>query len=96
MSKETDNVAVSAKSCNPFKSQQKRGHEDPLKYCAWEVLKDYPQGLDISRIAKEVQERGLRDLSKMKNASSKVHTRVDCVDGGRSLFVFSQTRGPVK
>jgi len=57
---------------NPFEARGKSGREEKLKYCAWEVLKDFPCGLHISQIAREIQQRKLRDLSKMRNATGQV------------------------
>lgn len=57
---------------NPFEDIQKKGQEYSVKYCAWEVLKDYCQGLNVTQIAKEIQERGLKDFSEKKNAAGQV------------------------
>jgi len=74
------------RSENPFKPKSRRGNEDTLKYCAWEVLKDFPRGLHISQIAKEVQGRGLRDLSRMRNATGQISSELV-----RAKGVFCQT-----
>ncbi|GMH43567.1 hypothetical protein BSKO_11489 [Bryopsis sp. KO-2023] len=57
---------------NPFEDTQKKGQEFSVKYCAWEVLKDYGDGLNVTQIAKEIQERGLKDFSEKKNAAGQV------------------------
>lgn len=61
---------------NPFEAQGKSGREEKLKYCAWEVLKDFPYGLHISQIAREIQQRKLRDLSKMRNATGQISSEL--------------------
>lgn len=57
---------------NPFQGTQKKGQEYSVKYCAWEVLKHYCDGLNVTQIAKEIQERGLKDFSEKKNAAGQV------------------------
>ena len=57
---------------NPFEDSQKRDKDFSVKYCAWEVLKHFPQGLNVTQIAREIQDRGLKDFSEKKNAAGQV------------------------
>eukprot|EP00803_Ostreobium_quekettii_P007710 evm.model.scf_293.6 EVM.evm.TU.scf_293.6 scf_293:91596-100327(+) len=58
---------------NPFEEGPRRGgRERSVKYCAWEVLADFPGGLNVTQIAREIQDRGLKDFSEKKNAAGQV------------------------
>lgn len=49
---------------NPFANiKVKKGHPKTIKYCAWEVLRDFPEGLSVADLAKEIEGRDLRSFS---------------------------------
>ena len=54
---------------NPFKS---RTGVPTFPQCIWEVLVDHRDGLSIAAIVEELQQRGLRDVSGLKNPGGQV------------------------
>lgn len=58
---------------NPFKS---RTGKPTFPQCIWEVLVDHPDGLSIAAIVEELQQRGLRDVSGLKNPGGQVGASV--------------------
>lgn len=54
---------------NPFKS---RTDAPTFPQSIWDILKDYPEGLSIACIVRELQERGLKDLSGLKKPNGQV------------------------
>ena len=56
-------------SVNPFKS---RTDVPTFPQCIWDILQDHPEGLSIVSIVRELQERGLRDLSGLKKPNGQV------------------------
>ena len=54
---------------NPFKS---RTGSPTFPQCIWEVLVDHRDGISIAAIVEELQQRGLRDVSGLKNPGGQV------------------------
>lgn len=57
---------------NPFASLHHRGRPHSVKYCLWEVLRDFPSGLNVTEIVRELEQRDLRDFSGRKNVPGQV------------------------
>lgn len=61
--------AADQHAVNPFAA---RSGIPTFPYCMWEVLIDHPEGLSVSAIVAELQQRGLRDVSGLKNPCGQV------------------------
>ena len=61
--------AADEHAVNPFSA---RSGIPTFPYCMWEVLIDHPEGLSVTAIVEELQQRGLRDVSGLKNPCGQV------------------------
>eukprot|EP00803_Ostreobium_quekettii_P008489 evm.model.scf_1679.3 EVM.evm.TU.scf_1679.3 scf_1679:2864-3073(-) len=52
---------------NPFVGLHHGSRQASVKYCLWEVLRDFPNGLNVTEIVRELEHRDLRDFSGRKN-----------------------------
>ena len=82
---ESGQCADHNQAVNPFKS---RTDVPTFPQCIWEVLRDHPAGLSIAHIVRELQERGLRDLSGLKKPSGQVR-HIPCVLPPMSSILLS-------
>eukprot|EP01024_Parvocaulis_polyphysoides_P017783 TRINITY_DN17848_c1_g2_i2.p1 TRINITY_DN17848_c1_g2~~TRINITY_DN17848_c1_g2_i2.p1 ORF type:complete len:530 (-),score=72.60 TRINITY_DN17848_c1_g2_i2:158-1690(-) len=55
---------------NPFK--QKHKEQNTLKWCSWEILRDFPEGRTSQQIVEEIGKRELLDIYNRKNPSGQI------------------------
>lgn len=57
---------------NPFENTSKTTGVLTMKYCAWEVLRDYPAGLTVKLVVDEIEARALRVFTGKANPTGQV------------------------
>lgn len=57
---------------NPFAPKVKKYQHNTIKYCAWEVLRDFPRGLSVGDIIREIMGKDLRKFYSKRKPESIV------------------------